>query len=72
HNLFRWTTALGEIRHGDELTVARTLRTRVIAAPARLVNHAGTPTWRGPLNWPWAAPFTRALTHLRALPPVPI
>jgi hypothetical protein len=71
HNIARWTAQLGGIRHGDELTVARTLRTHLIAVPARLVNHAGTPRWRGPLNWPWAQPLTRALTNLRALPPVP-
>lgn len=71
HNIARWTAQLGGIRHHDELTVAHTLRTRVIAAPARLVNRSGTPTWRGPLNWPWAQPFTRALTNLRALPPAP-
>jgi hypothetical protein len=68
HNIYRWTAQLGGIR--DELTVARTLRTRLIAMPARLVNHAGT-TWRGPLDWPWTAPFHRALTNLRALRPVP-
>jgi Transposase DDE domain group 1 len=71
HNIARWTAQLGGIRHGDQLTVARTLRTQLIAVPARLVNHAGTPQWRGPLNWPWAQPLTRALTNLRALPPVP-
>ena len=71
HNLFRWTATLGGIRHLDELTTARTLRTRLIAVPARLVNHAGARKWRGPLNWPWADPFTRALTNLRALPPAP-
>jgi hypothetical protein len=71
HNIYRWTATLGGIRHLDELTVARTLRTQLIAVPARLVNHAGTPTWRGPLNWPWAEPFTQALSNLRALRPVP-
>jgi hypothetical protein len=71
HNIARWTDQLGGIRHLDELTIARTLRTQLIAVPARLVNHAGTPTWRGPLDWPWAEPFTRALTRLRALRPVP-
>lgn len=71
HNNYRWTAQLGGIRDDDELTVARTLRTRLIAVPARLVNHAGTPTWRGPLDWPWTAPFHRALTNLRALRPVP-
>jgi hypothetical protein len=72
HNLLRWTAQLGNIRHGEELTVARTMRTQVITVPARLVNHAGTPRWRGPLDWPRAEPFTRALANLRALRPVPI
>jgi hypothetical protein len=67
HNIARWCTTLGGIRHLDELTV----RTRVIAVPPRLVNHAGTPRCRGPLDWPWAEPFHRALTNLRALRPVP-
>ncbi len=71
HNLTRWTVQLGGIRHGDELTVARTLRTQLISVPARLVNLSGTPTWRGPLNWPWAHHFTRALNQLRTLPPAP-
>jgi hypothetical protein len=71
HNLLRWCASLGGIRHLDELTTAHTLRTQLITAPARLVNHAGTPRWRGPLNWPWAERFTRALTNLRALPPAP-
>jgi len=48
------------------------VRTRLLALPARLVNRSGTPTLSGPLNWPWADQFTRALQALRALPPVPI
>ena len=71
HNLLRWCASLGGIRHLDELTTARILRTQLIAVPARLVNRAGTHRWRGPLNWPWADLFTRALTDLRALPPAP-
>ena len=71
HNLFRWCATLGGIGHLDELTTAHTLRTQLIAVPARLVNRARTPTWRGPLDWPWAERFTRALTNLRALPPAP-
>jgi hypothetical protein len=33
-----------------------------------LVNHAGTPTLRGPLHWPWQHRFDRALAKIRALP----
>lgn len=71
HNIARWTAQLGGIRHDDELTIARTLRTQLIAVPARLVNHAGTPRWHCPLNRPRTTPFTRALTNLRTLRPVP-
>ena len=55
HNLIRWTATLGQPGPVDQLTVARTVRTRLIAIPGRLVNRSGTPTLRGPLNWPWAA-----------------
>jgi hypothetical protein len=48
--------------------VARTVRTCLIGVPARIVNIAGTPTLRGPLQWPWAQWFTLRLTRLRALP----
>jgi hypothetical protein len=72
HNLIRWTATLGDIVHDDQLIVARTVRTRFIAVPGRLVNCAGTPTLRGPLKWPWRDQFSRALDLLRALRPVPI
>ena len=45
HNLIRWT---------DQLTVARTVRARLIALPGRLVNRSGRPTLRLPRDWPWA------------------
>ena len=48
HNLIRWTAILGNVRVDDELTVARTIRTRLIALPGRLVNRAGRPTLRLP------------------------
>ena len=72
HNLVRWTAALGNITPDDQLVVTRTIRTRVLAVPGRLVNRAGTPTLRGPRRWPWAETFLLALTALRALPPVPV
>ena len=68
HNLIRWTVGMGKPGPVDELTVARTVRTELIAVPARIVNLAGTLTLRGPLHWPWAQWFTRRLAHLRALP----
>jgi len=69
HNLIRWTATLGAGRPVDQLTVARTVRTRLIAIPGRLVNLAGTMTLRGPLNWPWAQWFNRRLDRLRTLQP---
>jgi Transposase DDE domain group 1 len=68
HNLMRWTAALGElVEPGEHLVVARTLRTRYVAVPARLVNRSGRPTLRMPERWPWALKFTTALTNLRAV-----
>ena len=65
HNLVRWTTILGP----DAPTMnTRTVRTRLIALAATLVNRSGTPTLRLPLNWPWADMFTDTLNALRALP----
>jgi hypothetical protein len=68
HNLYRWTVTIGELRSDGELTVARTVRARLLALPGRLVNHAGRPTLRLPARWPWAREFLTALTRLRALP----
>jgi len=72
HNLVRWSAMLGEITLKDHLTVARTVRTRFLSIPARLVSPGGRPTLRAPLEWPWAKTFERALELLRALPPVPV
>ena len=72
HNLVRWSAMLGEITPKDHLTVARTVRTRFLSIPARLVSPGGRPTLRAPLEWPWAKAFERALELLRALPPVPV
>ncbi|MDX6548913.1 MAG: hypothetical protein QOG33_2463 [Gaiellales bacterium] len=69
HNLTRWTVTAGQPAPFDQLTVARTVRTRLIAIPARLVNHTGKPTLRGPLNWPWRHWFNRRLDALRVLQP---
>lgn len=72
HNLIRWTVQLGDIRSNDtELTVARTVRTRLVAIPGRLVNRSGRPTLRLPERWPWASRFTTALNALRLLRPAP-
>jgi hypothetical protein len=68
HNLIRWSADLGDITPDDQLTVARTVRTRLIALPARIVNRSGTHRLRLPTRWPWAALFLNALARLRALP----
>jgi hypothetical protein len=67
HNLLRWTATLGDAGPITELTVARTVRTRLIALPGRLVNRAGTSTLRGPRGWPWEMWFYRRLDRLRTL-----
>jgi Transposase DDE domain group 1 len=66
HNLIRWTATIGE--PVESLTVARTIRTRLLAVPARIVNRSGTLTLRTPARWPWADLFNRRLTTIRALP----
>jgi hypothetical protein len=74
HNLIRWTATLGHIEPDTgpgRLVVARTIRTRYIALPARLINRAGRPTLRLPTNWPWAQTFTAALNALRTITAVP-
>jgi hypothetical protein len=69
HNLIRWTATLGRPAPADQRTVARTVRERLINVPGRLVNRAGTPTLRAPLNWPWRHWFGRRLAALRLLEP---
>jgi hypothetical protein len=71
HNLIRWTATVGGVRVEGELTVARTMRTRLINIPGRLVNRGGRPTLRLPERWPWANTFTAALDTLRLLRPAP-
>jgi hypothetical protein len=69
HNLIRWTATLGQSGPVEHLTVARTLRLRLLTVPGRLVNRAGTITLRGPAGWPWAGWFCGRLEQLRALQP---
>ena len=68
HNLTRWTARLGRVHPPRRLTAAATIRTRLFAVPARLVNRSGRRTLRLPADWPWATAFTRALKQLRNLP----
>lgn len=69
HNMIRWTAIAGQVRVDNQLIVARTLRTRLLAIPGRIVNRSGRPTLRMPTNWPWANAFTTALAALRGLEP---
>ena len=68
HDVMRWTVLLGGITPEDHLTVARTVRTRFLSIPGRLVSRSGRPTLRAPFEWPWADAFNRALDLLRPTP----
>ena len=68
HNLVRWTALLGDVHPAGELTVTRTVRSRLFTLPGRLVNRSGRLVLRLPERWPWASTFTGALDRLRALP----
>lgn len=68
HNVTRWTARLGRVHPHDHLTVTRTVRTRVLALPGRLVNRSGRHVLRLPARWPWRTTFNTALDQLRALP----
>ena len=68
HNLARWTARLGRAHPARQLTVAATIRNRLLTVPGRLVNHSGRHKLRLPLNWPWQNTFTTALGHIRNLP----
>jgi Transposase DDE domain group 1 len=68
HNLIRWSARLGHIHPDGQLTVARTVRSRVFSVPGRLVNRSGHIVLRLPERWPWASTFIGALERLRALP----
>ena len=68
HNLIRWTATTATPTTEPTLTVARTIRVRLLALPGRLVNHSGTPTLRGPARWPWATQFKQQLATIRAYP----
>ena len=68
HNLARWTARLGRTHPARQLTVAATIRNRLLTVPGRLVNHSGRHKLRLPLNWPWQNTFTTALQRTRNLP----
>jgi len=68
HNLIRWTANLGGTRGTQQLVTIKTFRKKFLHIPGRLVRPAGRPTLRLPTRWPWATPFTTALSQLRHLP----
>jgi hypothetical protein len=68
HNLTRWMTRLAHTQNPNTLTVANTVRQRLLTVPGRLVNHSRRHKLRLPANWPWAHTFTQALGHIRSLP----
>ena len=68
HNLARWVARLGCTHPAGQLTVAATVRNRLLTVPGRLVNHSGQHRLRLPLNWPWQNTYTRALQQIRNLP----
>ena len=68
HNLLRWTARLGDVHPDNQLTVARTIRTRLLSLPGRIVNHSGRFLLRLPERWPWKPTFDVALGKLRSLP----
>ena len=70
YNLLRWVQLLGDIHQADgdhRPAVARTIRSRFISMPGRLVNRSGRPTLRAPQRWPWRDAFARGLDTLREL-----
>lgn len=71
HNMIRWTAYLGG-HDTDQLIVARTIRTRLLGVPGRMVNRAGKQILRLPARWPWADTFNTILATLRTLDPIPI
>jgi hypothetical protein len=66
HNIARWTLAAagGQWAHAT----TETLRTKVVAMPARIVRSARTIKLRFPRNWPWRDAYDAALTTIRAIP----
>jgi hypothetical protein len=68
HNVVRWTGGLGDLHPAGQLTVARTVRSRILGLPGRLVNRSGRLVLRLPQRWPWATTFTTALQRIRSLP----
>jgi len=71
HDLVRWAALLGGVVKAGTGVVVRTIRTQLLAIPARLVNRSGARVLRMPEQWPWAEVFDRVLGRIRAIPAVP-
>ena len=54
HNLARWTARLGRAHPTRQLTVAATIRNRLLTVPGRLVNHSDATDCACRHNWPAA------------------
>ena len=66
HNLIRWTARLGYVHTDDQLTVTRTIRTKLLALPGRLFNRCWRSALRLPARWPWARSFHTACDRIRS------
>ena len=66
HNLARWSLAAAGAAWQHATT--ETLRTKLVAMPARLVHTARRIKLRAPTNWPWREAFESALVRIAAIP----
>ncbi len=66
HNLGRWTLAAAG--QGWSKATTETLRTKLVAMPARLVHGSRRLKLRAPTNWPWREAFETALARIAAIP----
>lgn len=66
HNLMRWVAILG--LESTTLTVAKTIRRRLLSIPGRITRSARRLTLHLPTDWPWQQAFRTALMRIRSLP----
>jgi selenocysteine lyase/cysteine desulfurase len=65
-NVDPWTLAAAGSRWHHATT--QTLRTKLVAMPARLVHSARRLKLRAPTNWPWRGAFEAAMVRIAAIP----
>ena len=65
HNLVRWIARIGLGTPGAVVTA--TIARRLFSLPGRITRSGRRRTLHLPSAWPWAEPFTRAITRLRAV-----